>query len=138
MNETLNQKRQEVYKNLIESLSDKNQNDFEACLNAHLVLTEVCDNETSFTKLIIKENIVKLIEAACDICNVNQSYALAVLTYIIKEYPENEKYISNAQAQEFQQTVGQYFNDLTYSCIMVIRASDDFLGMPPVPTDHEN
>lgn len=138
MNNILNQKRQEVYLSLIENLSIKNKNDFEACLNAHLVLTEICDNEVAFAKLIAKENIVKLIEAACDIGNVNQSYALAVLTYIIKEYPENERHIPQAQAQEFQQTVGQYFHDLTYSCIIVIRASDDVLGLPIVASDHEN
>jgi hypothetical protein len=94
MSDTLNQKRQEVYLSLIESLSAKNHSDVEACLNAHLILTELCDNEVAFGKLIIKENIVKLIEASCDIGNVNQAYALAVLTYIIKEYPENERHLS--------------------------------------------
>jgi hypothetical protein len=34
--------------------------------------------------------------------------------------------------------VSQYFHDLTYSCIIVIRASDEILGLPEVASDHEN
>ena len=54
---------------------------------------------------------------------------MAVLSSIIKEYPDFERSIPQAQQNEFQQTVGLYFHDLTYSCLMVIKASDSVLGI---------
>lgn len=103
MSDVLDAKRQEVILRLIENLSSKNKDDFEACLNAQTILTELTESEITFAKLIQRENIVKLTDAACDIHNVqNQSYALSVLSHIIKEYPDYEKQISQAQALEFQ------------------------------------
>jgi len=52
MADVLNVKRQEVISKLIDSLSAKNKDDFEACLNAHTVLTELTENELTFGKLI--------------------------------------------------------------------------------------
>ena len=139
MSEVLSQKRQEVVVSLIDSLSSKNKDNYEACLNAHLILTELTtENEMTFLKLIQKNNIIRLMEASCDIMNPNQGYALSVLASVIKEYPEYDRDISPAQATEFQQTVGLYFHDLTYSCLLVIRSSDEVLGLPPVSEDHEN
>ena len=71
MSDTLNQKRQEVVLALISNLSAKNKNDFEACLNAHTILSEMTEQAVTFTKLIQREVVVKLIEASCDITNVN-------------------------------------------------------------------
>jgi hypothetical protein len=69
MVDTLNQKRQEVIVSLISSISSKNKEDLEAALNAHTILTELCENETTFAKIIQKENIHRLVEAACDLHN---------------------------------------------------------------------
>jgi len=69
MSDTLAQKRQEVIVSLIESLSSKNKTDLEACLNAHTILTELCENEITFGKVIQRDNMMKLIEAACDLHN---------------------------------------------------------------------
>lgn len=45
---------------------------------------------------------MKLVEAACDLNNhLGQSYALAVLSHVIKEYPDFERSITQAQATEF-------------------------------------
>jgi hypothetical protein len=52
MSDTLNQKRQEVVLALISNLSGKNKDDFEACLNAHTILTEMTEQAVTFTKLI--------------------------------------------------------------------------------------
>jgi hypothetical protein len=71
MNDTLNAKRQEVVVSLIENLSAKNKNDLEASLNAHLILTELTESEITFLKLVQKDNFLRLIQAACDIQNVN-------------------------------------------------------------------
>ncbi len=102
MQETLVQKRQEVILNLIEQISAKNRKDLEAALNAHTILTELCENEITFAKIIQKENVMKLVEAACDLNNhLGQSYALAVLSHVIKEYPDFERSLSQAQATEF-------------------------------------
>ena len=68
-----------------------------------MILIELTENETTFGKLIQRENVVKLMEAACDLQNTqNQGYALAVLTHIIKEYPDYERSIEKVQAAEFQ------------------------------------
>ena len=127
MSDVLNQKRQEVITALISNLSGRNS-DFEACLNAHTILSEMTEQAVTFTKLIQREVVVKLIEASCDIMNANQGYALAVLASIIKEYPDFERSLQQAQQTEFQQTIGMYFHDLTYSSLMVIKASDQALG----------
>jgi hypothetical protein len=50
-----------------------------------------------------------------------------VLASIIKEYPDFERSIGQAQAAEFQQTITQHFNDITYSCLLVIRSGDDVI-----------
>lgn len=47
-----------------------------------------------------------------------------MLTAIIKEFPDYEKQIGTKLAQEFQQTIGNHFIDLTYSQILVIRTPD--------------
>lgn len=102
MSDTLNQKRQQVITALIENISSKNRDDFEAALNAHTILTELCENEITFSKLIQKENVLKLTEAACDLHNtLCQAYALSVLSNIIKEYPDFERSINHNQAVEF-------------------------------------
>lgn len=100
-------------------------------MNAHMILVELTENETTFGKLIQRENVVKLMEAACDLQNTqNQSYALAVLTHIIKEYPDYERSIDKVHAAEFQQTIGLHFHDLTYTCLLTISTSDENLGAP--------
>lgn len=53
-----------------------------------------------------------------------------MLATIIKEYPDLENRLTVAQANEFKQIVGQYFHDLTYSCLLTIRSSDEVLGLP--------
>lgn len=53
MIEILNTKRQEVVANLIDCLGAKNKN-FEATLNAQLILLELTDNEHLFGKLVEK------------------------------------------------------------------------------------
>lgn len=69
MSEILNKKQQQVILGLIENLSSKNQHDLEACLNAHFILTELTEYDTTFAKLINKECIVKLMVAASDLYN---------------------------------------------------------------------
>jgi hypothetical protein len=101
MNDILSAKRQEVIVSLIESLSAKNKDDFEACLNASTILTDLTEHNVTFSKLIQRDNVIRLMEAACDITNVNQSYALSVLASVIKEYPDFERSITQAQATEF-------------------------------------
>ena len=127
MSDCLNQKRQEVVTSLITNLSGRNR-DFETCLNAHTILFDMTEQAVTFTKLIQREVVVKLIEAACDIMNPNQAYALDVLAKVIREYPDFERSLQQAQQTEFQQTIGMYFHDLTYSSLMVIKASDSALG----------
>lgn len=81
MHDTLVAKRQEVINSLIESLSQKNKNDLEACLNAQTILSELTENEGTFAELIKRDNMVNLMEAACDLHNhLGQSYALSVLS----------------------------------------------------------
>ena len=69
MFDILNQKRQEVLVSLIDQISFKNRKDLEAALNAHTILTELCENEITFGKIIQKDNIMRLVEAACDLQN---------------------------------------------------------------------
>lgn len=72
MVQTIKEKRQEVIGTLIEQgLSGRNRGDLEACLNAHLILSELTDQEITYSSLILKENITRLIEAACDLLNEN-------------------------------------------------------------------
>jgi hypothetical protein len=52
MSDNLNLKRTEIIHALIDNLSSKNKTDFEACLNAHLILTELTETEITFSKLI--------------------------------------------------------------------------------------
>lgn len=131
MAEVLNQKRQEVVLSLIDNLNSKGNTDLEVCLNAHLILTELTETDYTFAKLLEKENFVRLMQVACDAQNSFQGYALSVLSSIITEYPDFEKSVPQDVSKEFQQTVTQSFNDLTYSCLLVIRASDDSLGLEP-------
>lgn len=127
MLDILNVRRQEVVLELIERLSSKNT-DFENCLNAHSILLELTDNEAMFGKLVDTQNISKLINCACDIRNPNQSYALNILTSIIKEYPNYEKHLGETVSQEFQMTITKQFQDITYTCLMMLRSSDKQLG----------
>ena len=90
MLEVLSQKKKEVVASLIERVSGRNQ-DFENCLNAHSILLDLACNDSTFGKLIQRDNFVALIKAACDMQNPNQAYALSILTNAIKEYPDNEK-----------------------------------------------
>lgn len=71
---------------LIRRLSSTN-GDFELCLNAHMILLELADNENCFGLLIQRDIAEALINASCDIMNPNQSYALNVLQTVIKEFP---------------------------------------------------
>jgi hypothetical protein len=57
MVEVLKNRRQEVVANLIDKLSAHNATDFESCLNAHSILTEMSDNDVLFEKLVEKENL---------------------------------------------------------------------------------
>jgi len=50
MTEVLNQKRQEVIETLMDRLGPTNKN-FENCLNAHMILNELSDNEQLYGKL---------------------------------------------------------------------------------------
>ena len=52
MTDILNSKRIEVVHSLIKSLSSYNKEDFEACLNAHTILTEMTESEVTFGALI--------------------------------------------------------------------------------------
>lgn len=94
MIEVLNQKRQLVISSLLLKLSAKNPHDFEGTLNAHQVLLDLTDNEVTFALLLQKDNLSRLIQAACDLTNVNQPYALGALASIIKEYPDNERQLT--------------------------------------------
>lgn len=90
-------------------------------MNAHSILLELADNEQTFGKLVEKENLTNLIKAACDINNtVGQAYALNIIITIIREFPDYEKQIGHL-AQEFTQTIGNHFLDITYSCLLTIR-----------------
>lgn len=130
MVDVLNQKRQEVVVALIDNLNSRSS-DFEACLNAHLILTELTEMETTFGKLLERDNFARLLSVACDSQNEFQGYALSVLSSIINEYPDFEKSLPAELSKDFQQTMHQSFNDLTYSCLLTIRASDESLGLPP-------
>jgi hypothetical protein len=68
MYQVLEAKKQEVVEYLISKLSSKNTN-FEECLNAHTILIELTENETTYSKLVEKESLTQLIKAACDINN---------------------------------------------------------------------
>jgi hypothetical protein len=68
MTDILNQKRQEVVETLMDRLGPANKS-FENCLNAHMVLAELSDNDQLFGKLA--ENVQRLITHACNIGNVN-------------------------------------------------------------------
>lgn len=59
MSDVLNQKRQEIVTALIDNLHSKHS-ELEACLNAHLILTELTETEYTFAKLLEKENFVRL------------------------------------------------------------------------------
>lgn len=61
-------------------------------MNAHSILLELADNDSTFGKLVEKENLTNLIKAACDIGNtLNQAYALNIIITIIREFPDYEK-----------------------------------------------
>ena len=70
MSETLNAKKQLVVSTLINRLTSRNL-DYDLCLNAHTILLELADNESTFGKLAEKENLIPLIRAACDLRNPN-------------------------------------------------------------------
>lgn len=94
-------------------------------MNAHSILLELADNEQTFGKLVERENLTNLIKAACDINNtVNQAYALNIIITIIREFPDYEKQIGSQLSQEFTQTIGNHFLDITYSCLLTIRQPD--------------
>ena len=120
MHAVLSQKKQEVVALLIQSLTAQNK-DVEKCLNAHYVLAELSDNENTYGKLVEKDNLTMIIRAACDINNEHNSiYALNIIIRVIKEFPDYEKKIGSL-ANEFTQTIGNHFLDLTYSCLIFIR-----------------
>ena len=79
-----------------------------------------------------------MIKASCDIKNTNQAYALNILTSIIREFPDYERQIGVTLSNEFQQTVGSHFLDLTYSSLMVIRAPDFLLGEETLAVDNQS
>jgi len=56
MHFVLSQRKQEVVARLIHSLTSQNK-DAEKCLNAHYVLSELADNETTYGKLVERENL---------------------------------------------------------------------------------
>jgi hypothetical protein len=70
MIKVLNKCKQDVISELVRRLSSLNL-DMEQCLNAHLILLELADNEDCFGQLIEKEVAEALINAACDIQNPN-------------------------------------------------------------------
>lgn len=100
MHEVLQSKKQEIVTRLIAKLSSRNL-DLEQCLNAHGILMELADHETTFGKLVQKENLLALIRASCDFKNVFQHYALNVLITVIKEFPNYDRQVGTALAAEF-------------------------------------
>lgn len=112
--------KREVISELVKRLSSANK-DFELCLNAHLILLELADNDNCFGLLIQRECAESLINASCDIMNPNQGYAINVLQTILREFPF---YANNLKdiAEDFQVTMGNHFLDITYSCLMVVRS----------------
>ena len=100
MHEVLQTKKQEIVTKLIAKLSARNL-DLEQCLNAHSILLELADHDTTFGKLVQKENLLALIRASCDFKNVFQHYALNVLITVIKEFPNFDRQIGTALASEF-------------------------------------
>ncbi len=84
-------------------------------------MADLTDNENSYGKLVEKDNLTHLIKNTCDINNhQNQAYALSILIFIIKEFPDFDKRIGSL-AGEFTQTIGNHFLDITYSCLLVIK-----------------
>lgn len=132
MTEVLKARRQEVVAFLIEKLSSKNSCDFESCLNANAILSEMTDNDVLFEKLVEKENLQKLINNSCDIKNPNQAQALHVLTNIVKEFPNYERQIGEELTTEFQQTLSRSVADIIYTCLLMMRASDAQIGEAPL------
>jgi hypothetical protein len=112
---------------LIDRISSRNR-DYELCLNANLILLELSDNEHTFGKLAAKQNLEALIIAACDMNNRNQHFALNVLNTLIREFPDYDRSIGQTLALEFQSTIGNHFLDITYCCLLIIRACNDQLG----------
>ena len=126
MNSILEEKKQNVVALLIHWISSKKV-DYEKCLNAHFILVELADHETTYGKLVQRDNLTALVRGACDFKNPYQAYALNVLTTIIREFPNFERQIGQLAA-EFQQVIGTNFLDLTYSCLMMIRSPDSTIG----------
>jgi hypothetical protein len=125
MYDVLCERKQEVITFLLSKLSSKNT-DLEETMNAHSVLLELADNEQTYGKLVEKENLTQLIKNACDLDNrVSQAYALNVMIFIIREFPDYEKQIGHLAA-EFTQTIGNHFLDITYSCLLTIRNMNSF------------
>ncbi len=100
MHEVLQDKKQQIIAKLIARLSSRNT-DLEECLNAHGILLELADHDSTFGKLVQKENLLALVRASCDFKNTFQHYALNVLITVIKEFPNYDRHIGTALAAEF-------------------------------------
>lgn len=112
---------------MIDRLGAKNK-DFENCLNAQSVLTELIDNKKIYKRIIASENLQKLINHACDMNNINQAYALNVLASILKEFTNFENKKDSEVFEEFKILISKSFLDVTYSCLMLLRGSDIQIG----------
>jgi hypothetical protein len=92
-----------------------------------------CSNEQLFGRLIDPVNVTRLVNNVCDLKNPNQAYALNALTAIFKEFPNYEKNIGKQIVLDFTQAVTKSFFDLTYTVLLMLRASDAQLcEAPPV------
>ncbi len=127
---TLNLKRQEVISTLIDRLGAKNK-DFENCLNAQTILTELIDSKKIYKRIIASHNLQKLINHACDLKNLNQAFALNVLASILKEFSNFEGKKDSEVLDEFKSLMQKSFLDVTYSCLMLLRGSDNQIGEEP-------
>ena len=132
LNEIFNHCRQEVITTLIDHLGPKNA-DLENTLNAQLVLTELVENKKIYKRITEGQNITKLINFACEMRNVNQAYALNVLTLILKEFTTFDLSKDSEEFNEIRLSMQKSFLDVTYSCLLILRASDSQLGEEPLP-----
>ena len=123
MKEMLAEKGRMVVESLLEQMSASNQDDLQKTLNASTVLQEFVDNENCFPILTEPSSMKKLV-AVCTQSETNQKnlpYCLALLSTIINQFIDRDKDFFKDKKDEFFEVFSQYFRDLTYNCLIILR-----------------
>jgi hypothetical protein len=118
----LDRKKLQVLIKLGQMLSRDND-DYETRLNSFYILKELLDESKQIFQIIERSQLIKpMITFACDIDNINQPEAMAIVQMFFQKMMEYNKNKDDDYKAFVKSVIQPMQHDIIYSCLQVIRA----------------